>query len=436
MLYPVKQLTINGTRILLHLVIFTFFYILPLNAQQYDFDFDDINYVPDIHSIEFYQGDNPLSDPMLRLHESGVLTLSFDMLGDMAYSFDYTIIHCNRDWTPSGLRPQEYIEGFTDDRINDYAFSLNTLTPYVHYRLIFPGSQLRPKLSGNYVLMVYRGTLSRANLILSRRFIVVDPFIPIQASVAQNTRQSGLSRTHQMVDIAISIPARLSGFSRDAFRIDIFQNNRKDNAVRGLMPSHVAPGRMTFEYQTETTFEGANQWRNFDIKSYRYQSERVKRIVQQPDGFVVQLWPDARRDRQVYKSEPDLNGRRLIKARSDQNTATEGDYAWVEFFLPWTPPLSHEEIFVAGQLNEWNLDERNKMQYNFSQRGYELSLFLKQGYYNYLYVLRDKTTGKTSVAESEGSFWDTQNSYTIVLYFRQPGTIYDQVAGYATINAH
>lgn len=431
-----KQITLKGLSFLIFPTLLAFINNYPLKAQQYDLKFDDINYLTDIQSVEFYQGDNPLSDPVLRLSEAGQLTLTFDMLGDMAYNFDYTIIHCSSDWTPSQLRPQEYIDGFPDDRINDYAFSLNTLTPYVHYRLAFPGNQLKPKLSGNYLLVVYRGNLERSNLVLSRRFMVVNPLFSIQASVAQHTRQPGLSRTHQMLDISFAVPARFSGIPRDAFSISILQNNRTDNAVSGLMPSHVLPGRMSFEYVSETTFEGANQWRNFDMKNFRYQSERIQRIIQQPDGFLVRLWPDARRNRQVYKSEPDLNGRRLIKARPDQNTATEGDYAWVEFFLPWDSPLTHDEIFVTGQLNDWRLNETNKMQYNYALRGYELSLFLKQGYYNYLYVLRDKTSGKTSVAEAEGSFWDTQNTYTILLYFRQPGTAYDQLAGYSVINAH
>ncbi len=431
-----KQITVNVLGFLFLLAFLAFFNNSSLKAQQSGLRYEDFNYLTEIQSVEFYQGDNPLTDPLLRLDELTQLTLAFDMLGDMAYTLDYTIIHCNRDWTPSQLRPQEYIDGFSDDRITDYAFSLNTLTPYVHYRLLFPGNQLKPKLSGNYLLVVYRGTLSPDNLVLSRRFLVIDPMIPVQASVAQNTRQAELISTHQMLDINFNLPARFSGILSDAFSITIYQNNRQDNVVSGLAPSHVLPGKMSFEYVNETTFEGANQWRNFDIKNFRYQSERIQRIIQQPDGYLVRLWADVRRNRQVYKSEPDLNGRRLIKARPDQNTATEGDYAWVEFFLPWEPPLTHDEIFVIGQLTDWKLTENNKMQYNYGMRGYELSLFLKQGYYNYMYVLRDNTTGKTSVAEAEGSFWDTQNTYTILLYFRQPGTVYDQLAGYTVIKSH
>lgn len=432
----VKTITLKARIFPILLIFFVFVYESTLIAQQYDFTFDDLVYAREVQSVEFYHGDNPLSDPLLRLNEPESLTLAFDMLGDMAYPFDYTIIHCNRDWTPSMLRQPEYIDGFADDRITDFAFSLNTLTPYVHYRLAFPSSQLRPKLSGNYLLVVYRGSLSKANLLLTRRFLVVDPQLSIRATVAQNTRLAALSRTHQMLDISVSLPARFSGIQREAFGISIYQNNRKDNSVTNLIPSHIQPGKLSFDYISETTFEGANQWRNFDMKNYRYQSERIQRIIQLADGYVVRLWPDVRRNRQVYKSEPDLNGRRLIKARADQNTDTEGDYATVEFFLPWDDPLTHEEVFVLGQLVDWRLDQTSKMQYNFALKGYELSLFLKQGYYNYMYVLRDKKTGKTSVAETEGSFWDTQNQYTLLLYFRQPGTIHDQLIGYATVKAH
>jgi hypothetical protein len=168
----------------------------PLIAQLNDLRFDDFNYIDDVQSVEFYQSGDQLSDPVLRLKDSGTLTLSFDILGDIAYTFDYTIIHCNRDWTPSVMRPQEYIDGFADDRLTQFAFSLNTLTPYIHYSLTFPGSQLKPKLSGNYLLVVYRGNMKRENLVLSRRFLVVDAIIPIQASVAQNTPDVGYLDQH------------------------------------------------------------------------------------------------------------------------------------------------------------------------------------------------------------------------------------------------
>lgn len=403
---------------------------------SHPFRFEDATYKPEIQTVLLHPEEDPLGYPMLMLNDRKQLQLRFDVLGDLAYVYHYTIVHCTHDWQASALQPREYIEGFDDDQINSFAFSLNTLTPYVHHSLLFPGAQLKPKISGNYLLVVYDRSMTAGNILLTRRFMVVDPRVSISASVPQHPRNPEFGRTHQQLDIEVNARGFFGGKPSNSFFLAIIQNRRQDNMKQGLQPSHTFSDRLVYEYRNETVFEGVNQWRNFDMKSFRYQSERIQRIITEPNHFTVKLWTDERRHRQVYKSEPDILGQRLIQARQDQETHIEGDYAWVEFFLKYDAPLTHGDMYIIGALNDGRLDERNKMQYNFGARGYELSLFLKQGYYNYLYGIRERGNPAASTELTEGNHWDTLNEYLVLFYYRQPGTSHDQLIGSNLAKSH
>lgn len=408
----------------------------PILASQYSFDFEDKSYKQEVQTVQLHPADDPLAYPIFMLNDPKPLKLSFDVLGDLAYVYQYTFIHCTFDWKPSDLRAQEYLEGYVDDQITDYRFSLNTLTPYVHHALVFPTTYLQPKISGNYLLVVYDGDMNEGNVLLTRRFMVADPKVGISARVPQHPKNPAYSRIKQQLDVEILAPGFFAGKPVQAFQLVIRQNGRWDNAVVGLKPSHIYNEKLTYEYIEETVFEGGNQWRNFDMKSFKYQSEHIQKIITEEDFFTVRLWDDERRNRKVYKSEIDLFGKRLIQARQDQETDIEGDYAWVEFFLKYDVPLTHGEMFVIGALNDWNLNEKNRMNYNYGARGYEVGIFLKQGYYNYMYAIREKGSRIAETELIEGSHWDTLNEYLILFYYRHPGTSYDQLISTALVNSH
>ncbi|MCK9447509.1 MAG: DUF5103 domain-containing protein [Bacteroidales bacterium] len=405
-------------------------------SDEFPFDFEDKIYQETVQTVVLYPEDDPLSYPLIQLHEPELLQLKFDVLGDMAYVYQYTIVHCTFDWKPSNLRAIEYIEGFEDDRILDYRFSLNTLTPYVHYDFKFPTSYLKPILSGNYLLVVYDGQLTSETVLFTKRFMVSDPVVGIQASIPQHPRNPAYTNTAQQLDVEIHAAGFFTGKPMQAFQLVMMQNSRWDNIKSGLRPSHTYTDKLTYEYMDETVFEAANQWRNFDMKSFKYQSERIERIFVEPEYYTVRLWADQSRIRKAHLSEPDLFGRKLIQARHDQDTDIEGDYAWVEFFLNYEAPLTHGEIYVIGALNDGLINRTNRMAYNYKLKGYQLSLFLKQGYYNYLYAIREPEQSFASTELTEGNHWDTQNEYLILFYYNQPGTAYDQLIGHKIIFSH
>lgn len=420
-----------------HKLLLLLAFIMCLNVipalGQFPFGFDNAVYDPDVKTVLLHPKLEPLQDPLMNLGSSDKLQLSFDLLGLDAPVLYFTLQHCNHDWTPSSLRKSEFIQGFGEGEIRDYQYSVNTLTPYVHYRLIFPDDQMKPVLSGNYLLIVYENSLSEGNVLFTRRFFVVDNKVRLQLTIPLYPRNLEYSMTKHQIDVTV-FPGSLYLLSPEQnLNLSIRQNGRWDNMVSGLKPSHNPGDRLTYEYAEETVFDGGNQYRNFDLKSFRYQSERISRLFQEDDYYVVQLWPDQSRARKNYVNEQDLRGRRLVKAREDQITETEGDYAWVEFLLENHVPLTHGDVHIIGELTGWNMDNFSRMRYNYALKAYELSLFLKQGYYNYLYGIVEHGSSKADVVFFEGDHRETLNEYKAYLYYKRPGTDYDQLVGYASL---
>ena len=89
-----------------------------------------------------------------------------------------------------------------------------------------------------------------------------------------------------------------------------------------------------------------------------------------------------------------------------------------------------------GAITDWRMDESSKMEYDPEKRGYKKSLLLKQGYYDYMYIVKDKTTGAATLAPINGNFWDTNNLYHIFVYLFDPTQNYDQLIGYKVVRSH
>jgi hypothetical protein len=405
-------------------------------AHNYPFDFENKQYVEQVQTVLFHPLGEQLLDPVIDMHDQEKLLLSFDLLGDLASVFQYTIIHCSHNWEPSDIQPSQYINGYHEDEIRDYRFSVNTLTPYIHYRLEFPTNNLVPTISGNYLLVVYDQYLSEGNILFTRRFQVVDQKAGIGARVAHRPRNPAYTTKKHQLDIEVRLEGVFNLNPNESIKLVIKQNGRDDNAIYNLKPSHIYNDKLTFEYSEETVFDGGNQFRNFDMKSFKYQSERIQAIFMQNEHYEVRLWPDERRTFSSYVTEPDLHGRKYIQARSDQMTDIEGDYAWVEFFLEYPAPLTHGDVYIIGALNDFNLDAKSRMNYNYRLKGYMASLFLKQGYYNYMYGILERGETTADITLIEGDHWETQNEYTIMVFYRRPGTSYDQLIGYHSVVAH
>jgi hypothetical protein len=200
-------------------------------------------------------------------------------------------------------------------------------------------------------------------------------------------------------------------------------------------PRFTRGDELDYRYDENIAFSGGNQFRNFDIKSLVYQTERIGKILYDTANQVF-LLPDQPRTYKQYITEADLNGQFFIKNEEyPEKSATEADYAWVHFFLPFPAVLTSGGFHVMGEMTMWQLTDATKMQFNINRRGYELNLLLKQGYYNYLYVLQESSKPMADESFIEGSHWETENDYGVFVYFRETGSLYEKLIAVNFLNS-
>jgi hypothetical protein len=389
--------------------------------------FGDFVYQNNIKSILFSRKGWEFSPPIIEFNSTETLVLMFDDLDADYKNYAYTIIHCDALWQPSDMMNYEYIEGFPEDRITEYAFSRNTRVSFTNYYLEFPNSNMRPKLSGNYILKVFvEGNTE--NVVFTRKFMVFSQNVSIEASVKQATNLNHRA-SMQEIDFTINTSTyNISNPYRD-LRVIITQNGRWDNAIIGLQPRLVQGNLLIYDYEDGNLFMGGNEFRNFDHKSLRHRSLNVESIQSVRNGWEITLMQDRSRQFMVYTSQGDINGKFLIQTDDYQDDVLEADYAWVNFSLAKDKPLTNGNVYIMGQLTDWNLSTANKMEYNYRDAKYEARLMLKQGFYDYQYVFLEDGKDVADVSQFEGSHSIAENEYTIYIYHRRPGEVYDRLIG-------
>ncbi|MCR5646475.1 MAG: DUF5103 domain-containing protein [Bacteroidales bacterium] len=405
-------------------------------GQDFDLPCDDLDYKESVRTVLLYADGNQLKDPLIPLDQPQQrLTLAFDLLGSEGQVLNYTFIHCTNDWFPTEIQRYNYASGYEYGRIDNYEFSRNTLVDYVHYQLNFPEADMMPVASGNYLLIVYGDDPS--DLYFTRRFMVLDEKASINASVPRYCDDLSLSDTHHQLNVKVSMSSIMGGNIQDYSNLTIRQNGRWDNASVGMKPSFVYPDYISYENDPMTVFEAANQYRRVNFSNFYFNSENIAHIYQTDDYYVVDYAICDSRARKPYVTYEDIHGEKYVYiANEGHETNTEADYAWLNLFLRWPAPLTHEDMYVMGAANNWQFDDRNLMQYNYELHGYLCQMLLKQGYYNFLFVTADRDTGLVSTELTEGNLWDTQNLYKIYFYYYNASKGYDELIGYTTVNSH
>jgi hypothetical protein len=378
-----------------------------------------------IKTLLCHKLEEELSLPIINLNSNEQLLISFDDLEADIKDYYFTIIHCNADWTKSDLMESEYIAGFTDEPITDYEFSFNTLQKYTHYNFTFPSEEIKPLISGNYVFKIFE---QNGETVAYKRFMVLDTQLNIDATVRRATLADNRNTKHE-IDFTIQHPNLVVADPFSDIKVHIKQNNREDNAITYLTPLFVKNDELIYDYDDDNVFWGNNEFRHFDIKSLRYQSERIKQIKHDSTGNHVYLFNDKKRPFDRYSIMPDINGKFLIKSQEGWKTSIEADYAFVHFALP-VDNISYGDMYVIGGFSDWQLKEECKLKYNADKSQYETAIFLKQGYYNYHYALNDTTTKKVDVSFIEGTHYQTRNDYFIYVYYRAVGDRYDRLVGF------
>lgn len=403
---------------------------------QKNISYSDMNYREEVKSVLFHPKDFDFNKPVINLNNMvEKLHLQFDVLVDDAPFLYYTFIHCTNDWQPSDLQQNEYIAGYFQDDIDNFTFSFNTYINYVHYDLIFPTPDMMPKLSGNYLLVVTGENAD--DVYFTRRFYVVDEKAAISTKMPRYPFDLNLGKERQEIDLDIVYPDLFNSRADQYSNVTIQQNGRWDNAIFGLKPTYIYPEKLSYINNAKTVFESGNQYIRINTSNFDNRPERTRTVYHDDNGYVVTLYPDTQRNTVAYITDEDLYGEKYIYMELAGYDATkEADYAWVEFFLQWPQYMFDKDVYILGAITDWRMDESSKMEYDPQRRGYQKRLQLKQGYYDYMYIVKDKETGTASLAPINGDFWETNNMYHIFVYLYDYLQNYDQLIGYKVVRSH
>ncbi|HTI94186.1 MAG TPA: DUF5103 domain-containing protein [Puia sp.] len=397
----------------------------------------DFVYSPVIRTPQLFMAGNQLGYPILRLGSSDQLELHFDDIEGNVKSYYYTIQLCNEDWTPAIVSEFDYIKGFSQVRIDNYQLSSVALTKYTHYQAVLPDPNCIPIHSGNYLLKVFLdGDTSK--LAFTRRFLVTDAKATIQSQLLQPLNYE-IARTHQRITFRVNTAAVNPNNPLDQIKVVVLQNYRWDNAMRGLKPTFYSNNNLEYNNDNDIVFEGGMEWRWLDLQSFRYQSDRVQSATYGKTGAFINVHPDAERAHIDYYFYKDYNGNYFLQTTESLNTLYQTDYATVLFSYvpPGNSPYPNKDVYVLGKFTGGSLDDSSRMTFNQDKGRYERSFFLKQGFYNYMYVTVEKGDAelKPSFSLTEGNHVETENDYTILVYYRALGARADELVGIARFNS-
>lgn len=396
--------------------------------------YENYIYENDIKTVLLFQASSGDQMPVLAMGSGDKLTLSFDQLGNRNEYFQYTFVHCNSNWEPTDLQANQFLDGAMFDNINKFQYSNNTYVKYVNYNLEFPTENMKPKISGNYLLKVFRN-FDENDLVLTRRFFILDNKLSIDGT-ARPATSPNYRFNRQEVDFMVNAKNYLIINPFQDAHVVLIQNYWQDNAIRGLKPLFVNGHELTYNYEEENVFGGINEFRFFDLRSLRFVSPNVQRKVFENGQYTAQLIEDEIRGFKRHISIIDYNGKRVIENKDGSNGNMDGDYAWVQFTL-LSENVLPDSVYIMGELCDWRIQEEFKMSYHPGQNAYKGRVLIKQGYYDYIYVTAPKNQGELpETSFTEGNYFDTENDYYIFYYVRNQFLDYHELLGFKRINTN
>jgi hypothetical protein len=365
--------------------------------------------------------------PIIKLGNSFIL--EFDDLNGNQEEYTYKIEHYDYNWQPSGLIPTEYINGYASDWIRDYEDSFNTFQPYTYYRVQIPNDNTKIKLSGNYVITILN---EEDETVFARPFIIYRSNVDIGVT-AHRSRDIATLSTKQNVQFIINHPNLLINNPGLEIKVAIYQNDDWNTVIKDIKPQFYRGTQLIYKYVNTISYWAGNEYLFFDTKQIRNATNNIAK-VELNDLFDTYLYLDEERLYKTYTLNPDINGNFVIRTTDSDENSTEADYSWVHFSLESFENIGDDTIYIYGNFNGWQLTDENKMIYNENLKRYTGKMLLKQGFYNYLYVTANKE-GVINNHSIEGSFYQTDNDYTVVVYYRPFGSRFDQVIGHGKVNS-
>lgn len=384
------------------------------------------------HTLRISVNDNYMAPPVLMLDSGDELTISFDEITESNSYLRYSLMHCNANWTQSSLVESEFLDGFNFGNVDDYEYSQLAATHYVNYRITLPNDRFRFKVSGNYLLRVYRDDDPDTTL-LQARFMVSESTATVTADVLGVT-DIDYNDAHQQVSVAVDATnAKVEDVFNDMM-VYVSQNGRLDNEVMVRQPLRVSGKTAYYEHLRPLIFPAGNEYRRMETVSTTYPGMNVESVDYYDPYYHATLTTDYPRSADKYIYDQTQSGRFFVREYNSSNSDTEADYVVTHFTLD-APELPGKYIFLDGDFTSRRFDPQSLMTYNRATGRYEKTLLLKQGAYNYQYLTVDAGSNDSAASTSviEGDFYQTRNEYLVKVYTRRRGERYDRLIGVTTV---
>lgn len=378
---------------------------------------------------------NPFAPAIIYMGTPDRIIVSFDRLAEDREFFRYSLEHCTAQWRPSGLVTSEFIDGFNEATVDDYEYSRGTTTHYVNYSLAIPNEQMRPLISGNYLLKIYPEN-EPEEPIAQVRFSVCENTAPIIGADVTASTDKGFRREYQQVSFEVETERAAVDDPFNELFVAVSQNGRLDNETAVRRPLQMQGTRAVFEHSPELIFNAGNEYRRFEVVNTQYPTMGVEEIEYVHPYYHMSLYPDAPRRDEQYLYDSTQHGRFRIREYNSDEPDTEADYVVVHFTLD-APEMPGTAVFLDGDLTQRRFDSGSRMLWNPETGRYERALLLKQGAYNYQYLTVGPGARSGSTSSIEGDKWQTVNEYLIKVYHRRRGERYDRLIGVGqTVSDH
>lgn len=381
-----------------------------------------------VRSLQVQVNGEPDCAPVITLDSDDEITFFFDEMSHVYRRYIYRITHCNADWTASEMFPIDFLDGFNEQTIEEWAESENTTQLYTRYELTLPNENAELKLSGNYMVEIVDDESD--DVVAIFRFAVVEPRFFITAQLSGNT-EIDYNKTHQQLSFNVQYSGHNIASPAAEVKPVVYQNRRFDNSVSGVVPTYITANELQYVHNRKLIFDAGNEYRRFELTDPYTPGMNVENITYFDSFYHAELYAD--KVAVNYRHDRDENGRFFINTLEGRGEELEADYALVHFALD-TPYRTGGSYYLLG--DAWcNLfSEANKLNYDYATQSYRTTQFLKFGLYNYQYVwLPDRGTS-ASVEPAEGSFYNSDNEYLVFVYHRAPGERYDKLQGFLRID--
>lgn len=403
-------------------------FALTVSAQQ------NVIYNPRIASLQVVAGEDWLSPPVINLDEASSLSgrnieIDFDDKTHDYHRYVYKLEHCEADWSVSdGLFESNYVDGFASGNTidEDVSESVNTNVLYTHYHLSIPNDRCRIKISGNYRLTVYDDNQDNEP-VFSACFMVVEPVMTLSLGATTNT-DLGINSRYQQISMSLNYGGLRVTAPATQIKTIVMQNGRWDNAVKNSQPQFILQDGLRWEHNRDLIFHGGNEYRKFEMLDVSHTTMGLEHVNWDGKHYHAWLWPDEPRPSYVY--DESANGSFYIRNSDNRENNVTSEYVMVHFQLN-SPPVNGT-VYLNGTWTNGQLIPEYQMHYDEVAHNYKATVQLKQGYYSYQYLIL-KDDGTTAFVPSEGDFFQTENQYQGLVYYRGPGDRTDRLVAYQEI---